>query len=173
MTDADLNILTARLKDEFDRLNRERFGCELYDYRLRFSPNQVRTHGCINFRLRKITISLPMFEQHGWEAVVDTLLHEMTHALLHQRGHHDRHTKLFYRELLARGGTREKKDVNPKAAYVYACPTCGREFERMRKLKRPWARSCAYCDSRYNPKHRLYLKKDKAADSGFLTVNGQ
>ena len=108
-------------------------------------------------------ISLPMLEQHGWDAVVDTLLHEMTHALLHARGHHDRHTKLFYKELLARGGTRKKKDVKPRTAYVYACPTCEKEFERLRKLKRPWMRSCARCDKRYNPRHRLYLKKDKQA----------
>jgi predicted SprT family Zn-dependent metalloprotease len=159
----DFTELNLRLLEEYDHLNAERFSGELRDYKLRFSRNQVRTHGCINFRLKKITISLPMYEQHGWDAVVDTLLHEMTHGLLHQRGHHDRHTKLFYRELLARGGTRQKKDVKPKAAYVYACPTCGREFERIRRLKRPWARSCAKCDRRYNPRHRLYLKKDNTA----------
>jgi len=164
MADRGPDALTLRLQEEFSHLNAERFGGELADYRLRFSPNQVRTHGCINFRLRKITISLPMYEQHGWEAVVDTLLHEMTHALLHQRGHRDRHTKLFYRELIARGGTRQKKDVRPKDAYVYACPTCGREFERMRRLKRPWARSCAACDRRYNPRHRLYLKAEKGKE---------
>jgi predicted SprT family Zn-dependent metalloprotease len=161
MPNESIQQLEARLRAEFLRLNAERFGGELQEYRLVFSRNQVRTHGCINFRLRKITISAQMYEQHGWDAVVDTLLHEMTHGLLHQRGHHDRHTKLFYRELLARGGTRQKKLVKPKAAYIYACPTCGREFERMRKLKRPWARSCARCDKRYNPRHRLYLKKDK------------
>ncbi|MFH0862685.1 MAG: SprT-like domain-containing protein [Candidatus Altiarchaeota archaeon] len=164
MEEPSIDELNLRIREEFARLNAERFGGELGEHSLRFSPNQVRTHGCINFRLRKITISLPMYEQHGWDAVVDTLLHEMTHALLHQRGSHDRHTKLFYRELIARGGTRQKKDVKPRKAYVYACPTCGREFERMRKLKRPWARSCAACDHRYNPRHRLYLKRDRSQD---------
>jgi predicted SprT family Zn-dependent metalloprotease len=161
MPDPSSDELNTRLHREFDRLNIERFEGKIADHALRFSRNQVRTHGCINFRLRKITISLPMYEQHGWEAVVQTLLHEMTHALLHQEGRQDRHTRLFWRELEKRGGTREKKDVKPGAAYVYACPTCGREIERMRRIKRPWLRSCGRCDRRYNPRHRLYLKSDK------------
>jgi len=161
MDDRELEGLIRRLKEDFDRLNRERFGGEIGEYKLRFSHAAVRTHGTVNFRLKKITVSLPMYEQHGWDAVTETLLHEMTHAYLKENGHQGRHTRLFWRELLARGGTREKKDVKPKAAYVYACPTCGREIERMRRLKQPWRHSCGRCDGGYNPMHRLYLKKDK------------
>jgi predicted SprT family Zn-dependent metalloprotease len=161
MQDYAIEELNRRLREEYFRLNAECFGGELDEHLLRFSRNQVRTHGCINFRLKRITISLPLYEQYGWESVRQTLLHEMTHALLHQQGRSDRHTKLFYAELLKRGGTREKKLVKPKAAYVYACPTCGREIERIRRLKSPWRHSCGKCDKRYNPRHRLYLKRDK------------
>ena len=161
-----VEALNLKLKSEFDRLNRECFGGEIGEYTLRFSRNQVRTHGCINFQLRRITISLPLYKQHGWDAVTDTLLHEMTHALLHGRGCGDRHTRLFYRELLSRGGTMIKRHVQPPAAYVYACPTCGREIHRIRKIRMPWLRSCGSCDRQYNPRHRLYLKKHYTRHTG-------
>jgi predicted SprT family Zn-dependent metalloprotease len=163
MNEPEIPTLNRRLRDEFDRLNAERFGGAIGGYRLWFSRTAVRTHGCINFRLRKIMVSLPLYEQHGWDAVVETLLHEMTHALIHQEGGQSRHSKRFWEELLRRGGTRGKYDVAPKAAYVYACPTCAREFNRLRRLRNPGRYSCVRCDRRYNPLHRLYLKRELAA----------
>jgi predicted SprT family Zn-dependent metalloprotease len=158
MDEAGLAALNGRLGEEFARLNAERFGGELPPHMLRFSGRSVRTHGRINFGKREIMVSFPLYEQHGWEAVVNTLLHEMTHALVRQRGWRDGHSRRFWRELGERGGGRARYDVRPKKAYVYACPTCGREFERLRRLKRPWMYSCIRCDGRYNPRHRLYLK---------------
>ena len=161
MDEAGIEELTARLKAEFHRLNAKRFSGELDDYAPRLSRSSVRVHGSVNFRRKQIRISLPMYEQNGWGAVVNTLLHEMTHALLHKTGHPGRHTKLFWEEFKRRGGVRDRIDVQPQSCYIYACRTCGREIRRMRKLKRPWMYSCRRCDKRYNPRHRLYLKKDK------------
>lgn len=101
-----------------------------------------------------------MYEQHGWNAVTQTLLHEMTHALIHQQGGQARHTKRFWLEFEKRGGVREKHDVKPKSTYVYACPSCEREYERIKKLAR--RSSCGRCDRRYNPAYQLYLKRDKS-----------
>ena len=157
----DLEPLNHRLCGEYDRLNAERFNGQAGGYAVHFSRTACRTHGCINFRRKRIMVSYPMYEQHGWEAVVQTLLHEMTHALLHQEGAHDRHTKRFYSELLSRGGSKRKYDVKPKSAYIYACPTCGRETARLKRIRSPSRYSCSKCDKRFNPQHRLYLKRDK------------
>lgn len=162
MEDHSLIDIKKRLYDEFNLLNRQRFASEIEKYSLRFSQYSARTHGRIDFGKKEIMISLPMYEQYGWEAVRMTLLHEMTHALIHQRGGQARHTKRFWHEFEKRGGVREKIDVKPKNPYVYACPTCGQEIERMRRIKRPWLHSCSICDKSYNPRHRLFLKKDKS-----------
>jgi len=161
MEKADMQRLTGMLGKEFKKLNTERFGDEIEDYKLKFSNYSARTHGRISFQKKEIMISLPLFEQYGWEAVSQTLLHEMVHALIHQRGGHNRHTKRFWEEFRRRGGVRDRLEVKPRAAYVYACPTCDAEFERMRRIKRPWLYSCSFCSRGYNPLHRLYLKRDK------------
>lgn len=158
-----MKTLTDRLRLEFDSLNAERFGGTIPPYKLRFSRTSVYTHGCINFRLGKISVSLPLYEEHGWEAVRQTLLHEMTHALLHLEGGHRRHTRRFWGELERRGGVRTRMDVKPRNPWVYACPTCQREIHRIRRFRNPGRLSCGRCDERFNPKHRLYLKSEKKA----------
>ncbi len=160
MDAAEKYVLDRKLKELFNRLNRERFNGEIEPYKLRWSTRSIRTHGSIYFNKKEIMVSAELLRQHGWDAVEQTMLHEMTHALIHQRGGHNRHTKRFWREFERRGGVRDKMEVEPNAAYVYACPTCGTEYERMRELKKGQY-SCSRCDKRYNPEHRLYLKRDK------------
>jgi predicted SprT family Zn-dependent metalloprotease len=157
----DLKGLNQLLKLEFERLNKERFNGQIQEYKLKFHRTSCRTHGRINLAKKEIMISLPMYEQYGWPAVTQTLLHEMVHALFHQEGRHVRHTKAFWREFEKRGGTREKIDVKPKNPYTYACPTCESEIERARRIRNPGRYSCAKCDRKYNPKHRLYLKESR------------
>lgn len=153
-----LEDLARKLTQEFHRLNRERFDGIIEDYGLRFSRRAVRTHGSVNYGKKEIMLSLPLYEQYGWNTVVNTLLHEMTHALIHQQGGQNRHTKRFWREFEKHGGVRDNIDVMPEKTHVYACTTCGREFSRMRKIRKLWKYSCIKCDRKYNPKHRLYLR---------------
>jgi len=160
MNKKEFDDLNFRLKAEFARLNNERFDGVIEDYDVRFAKRSVRTHGSINFYRKAIRVSLPLFEQHGWELVIQTLIHEMTHALIHQQGGQARHSKRFWQEFKRRGGVRDRINVKPKTCYVYACPTCGEEFERLRKLKGLRSYSCSICDKEYNPQHKLYLKRD-------------
>lgn len=152
-------MLDEKLRKEFDRLNIEKFSGQIERYELKFSEYSARTHGRINFKRMHIMISLPMLRQYGWDAVRQTLLHEMCHALIHQQGGHPRHTKRFWSEFQKRGGIRDRLCVKPQRAYVYACPTCDTEFERMRKIKKPWLYSCSRCDKGFNIRHRLYLRE--------------
>jgi len=156
-----MNRLNERLKEEFIRLNKERFDGEIEKYCVRFSKAAVKTHGSINMSRKTIRVSLQMLEQHGWDAVEQTLLHEMCHALIFQNGGQTSHSRRFWSEFEKRGGKRDRIDVKPKASYVYACPTCGVEIERMRRISQPWRYSCISCDKNYNLAHKLYLKRDK------------
>ncbi|MBD3260815.1 MAG: hypothetical protein GF334_03925 [Candidatus Altiarchaeales archaeon] len=153
--------LTEKLKKEYRRLNDERFDGLLPDYEVRFSMKAYRTHGSINFQRKRINISLPLLKQYGWESVNQTLLHEMTHLYIHLKGGRASHSKRFWREFQKRGGRRDKIKVDPVDCYVYACPTCGMEIKRLKKIKQPWRHSCLKCDRSYNPRHRIYLKRDK------------
>lgn len=157
----EIEAFRGRLIKEFVRMNTELFGNAIPEYEIRVSRRSYRTHGSINFARKTIRISLPLFIQHGWRQARQTLLHEMTHAYIHEQGGRTGHTKRFWREYERRGGVREKVYVEPENHYVYACPTCGTEIKRVRRIRRPWTYSCLKCDSRYNPIHRLYLKRDK------------
>ncbi|MBU0762937.1 MAG: SprT-like domain-containing protein [Candidatus Altiarchaeota archaeon] len=162
--EVDDSTLIGLISREFDRLNTQHFGGSIPMYRFRISRYSARTHGRIDFSKREIMLSLNLYLQHGWDAVVQTLLHEMTHAYLHELGGRSNHTQRFWREFTKRGGVRDKIDVKPKSCYLYACSTCGAEYERMRCMKKPWLHSCPRCDKKYNPLHKLYLKKDKVTN---------
>ncbi len=162
MHDDEIDDLTRVIILEFDRLNKERFDGLLPRYEIFLSGYAARTHGRINLSKRKIMLSLNLYEQHGWDALAMTLLHEMTHALIHELGGRPSHNKRFWAEYEKRGGVRDRIEVQPKSCYVYACPTCESEFRRMRRIKRPWLHSCPKCDRKYNLRHRLYLKLDKS-----------
>jgi predicted SprT family Zn-dependent metalloprotease len=41
--------------------------------------------------------------------------------------------------------------------YIYACPRCGKEYQRVRRYPRPV--SCGTCDHAYNPAYALVLKE--------------
>jgi len=157
--------LSERLKQEYENLNREVFDGELDGYLVRWRKSSIHTHGSINLSRKVINVSLPLYEQFGWDAVTQTLIHELTHALIYQKGGQTRHTKRFWAEFEDRGGIREKYIVKPNTVYIYACCTCGSEIPRIRKLKKPFLYSCMKCDKNYNPKHRLYLQRDKCQKS--------
>jgi predicted SprT family Zn-dependent metalloprotease len=154
----DASYLLSKLQDAFDRLNNDCFGGVLPKHTFRISRYAARTHGRINLGKRQIMISLNLFLQHGWEAVEKTLLHEMTHAYLHLNAIKPSHGKRFWDEFIRRGGVRDKIEVKPLYAYIYVCRSCGKQYPRMRKIRRPWLRSCPKCDIKYNPKHALVLK---------------
>jgi len=165
MEKLDQQIIEERLADEYGILNRNSFGGKLPKYAIRLSRRAIHTHGSVNFQKREVMISEALFSQHGWEAVRQTLLHEMAHILIHKDGGHARHTKRFWEEFEKRGGVRDRLEVKPKSSYVYACSTCSREIYRSYKIKNPVNYSCLKCDKEYNPDHKLILKRDKGQTS--------
>lgn len=47
--------------------------------------------------------------------------------------------------------------------FLYVCPTCGKEYRRVRRYPRPV--SCGACDRSYNPHHLLVLKAEVADEA--------
>lgn len=67
------------------------------------------------------------------------------------------------RALLREETTRREKAarvVRP-IRYIYACPRCGKEYQRVRRYPRPV--SCGACDHAYNPAYALVLKETLAS----------
>ena len=60
----------------------------LHDWIFRFDHG-TRRAGCCNYRDKKISISLNLASNASDEAVRDTLLHEIAHALVGKKHHHD------------------------------------------------------------------------------------
>ena len=63
------------------------------------------------------------------------------------------------RALLREETTRREKAARAMRPirYVYACPRCGKEYQRVRRYPRPV--SCGACDHAYNPAYALVLKE--------------
>lgn len=160
-----LRSIEEELAALYQRLNEESFYGKVGGYRVSWSRHAVHTHGSVNLARKTIRISYPLYEQHGWEAVEQTLIHELTHAFIYLQGGSARHTKRFWREFERRGGVRQRLTVTPRTAYIYACPTCGQEIPRLRRIRNPKRYSCTRCDRRYNSDHALYLKRDKGQTS--------
>lgn len=104
--------------------------------------NCKRTAGMCRYRPKLITISRYHAENDPEEWVMDTLLHEMAHALAgHAAGHGP-----VWKQWAIRLGAQPTRLLDteacppPPGKYVANCPTCGKTFY---KYSRP--RSVRYC----------------------------
>jgi predicted SprT family Zn-dependent metalloprotease len=94
----------------------------------------------------KIELSKTFVSVNEEPAVLDTILHEIAHALT-PGAHHGPAWKRKCLEIGAkpeRCSTSEDK-VCPPARYTASCPTCGRAQPISRVLKNPWSRRFLAC----------------------------
>ncbi len=117
------------------------------------------------------------------QSVEVTVAHELIHLADRVRGQPRRHQCHGYdsisvdeaaitgyppeelRALLREETTRREKAaraVRP-IRYVYVCPRCGKEYQRVRRYPRPV--SCGACDHAYNPAYALVLKETLEAQA--------
>lgn len=124
-------------------------GLEREGWRLRWFRRK-RTFGLCDYQAKTLYLSIPLVELNHENAVRDTLLHEIAHALAgHRAGHGPR-----WREVARRIGATPKRcfdsaSVNtPAAPYKLVCPSCSAAHPRWRKTQKLWA--CRACCVRYN-----------------------
>ena len=108
--------------------------------------------GCCNERKRTISLSAKLTELNDEEAVRDTILHEIAHALVGVRAGHG---PKWQRQALAIGCAPIRcygEEVRaPTRKFIGTCPTCKISISRSRRSRV----SCGKCDRRFNPRHLL------------------
>lgn len=154
LRDAEIRRLTELLRGEFERLNAThldgKYRCPIIEFSVRKSFG-----GYYQKQKHRIVLSWQAYLEHGWDEVLNTFRHEVAHIV------HLHHKPPFW-ELAYRLGVTKKYAENPKVpkkragkVYVYACPSCGAEVKRRRRLRMS---SCARCDKAFNPRFKLKLK---------------
>jgi predicted SprT family Zn-dependent metalloprotease len=107
-----------------------------------------RALGMCFYERRAIELSTHFAERNGTEAIRDTLLHEIAHALV---GHGHGHDAVWRRKCLAIGARPERcshSAVMPEGRWQARCGGCGRCFHRHRKPLRIRSWFCLSCGER-------------------------
>ena len=108
--------------------------------------DQKRTHGLCRYNpvgvAYKIELSRPVTAINDETTVLNTILHEIAHALAGARARHGLRWKLIAQSIGAKpercGG-----GVKPEGKYHLCCKSCGRRVVRYRKPRRETA--CGVC----------------------------
>ncbi len=138
----------------FDEYNLIYFGGKLPKVRIEYST-RMSSAGSYTPSQMLIRIGRRYHEIFP-EDLADTLKHEMIHLI------HLNHDKAF-RDEARRIGTSLKAKPHPSLhkppRYIYACPNCGREYPRQKRLRMS---SCGSCAPRhYDARYKLRLLPDK------------
>jgi hypothetical protein len=109
----------SRLADAHRRLNAERFGGTLTDVPIRVSRRMRRRLGhyraATETEPAEISLSRRHVRRHGWQAALETLLHEMVHQWQAETGHALDHGPAFRRKAREVG-------IAPRAGRVVPTP---------------------------------------------------
>lgn len=145
------------LREEFDRLNCVHFDGRLKPPAIEFSMRKT-FGGYYQKKAHRIVLSWQAYREHGWNEVVNTFRHEVAHIV------HLHHRREFWELAYSLGVERKyaaaplTRKRRPARILVYACPVCGGQIHRRRRIKNS---SCARCDSKYNPRYRLVLVREE------------
>ncbi|MFH1788888.1 MAG: hypothetical protein ABH834_05875 [Candidatus Altiarchaeota archaeon] len=154
------------LKQSFRRVNEKYLesGLKEEEYSLKWK-NLSGQYGRVSHAKNHATITIHEKLAQDAQLTDYVMLHELLHTVKgfrwvrrHRGKFNQRMRELLgaseYRRLEARlRGVDIRKRVFKKR-YVYECPTCRQKITRKRRIKNC---SCATCDSKYNPSHKLRL----------------
>jgi len=152
----------AQLQLLFSLLNAHHFGGVLPAHRIRYNSRLTSIAGRIIYRASLIELSSTLLEHHS-DHIEPTLLHEMVHAWLHQRGLPSGHGRAFKKKMNDVGlasiyHSMPVKNRRSRRRYVLRCPSCYTELIRRRRPGT--AVSCARCfPAGYNARFRMSVRK--------------
>lgn len=127
-----------------------------------------RAFGVCNYTYRRIELSEFLIPHMTDEAIKDTIIHEIAHALT--RGHN--HDHVWRRKCIElggdgrrvggdekyKGGAETRKELDKTAKYTFTCPVCGDSHGRNRRSKR--SSSCGKCCRYYNEKYKFVITQN-------------
>jgi predicted SprT family Zn-dependent metalloprotease len=139
----------AELQLLFAELNNLHFNGEIPAHRIAYNARFGNLAGRITYKPPLIELS-PKHFKDNYQALRDTLLHEMIHAWLYARGENPAHTPAFKKKMRELGlssiyhdlGTAPPLKGSAKR-YIIRCEKCG--LEALRKRKPPAGARCARC----------------------------
>ncbi|HCX71274.1 MAG TPA: hypothetical protein DHD79_08535, partial [Firmicutes bacterium] len=140
MNDSSLTQLTeAVARDTFGRS---------FGGRAAFNSRFRSRGGDVNVKQSLIRVSRRLYEEHGQEAVIGVLRHELCHLFLFRDGLPYTHRSKEFKELAAavdapRFAPPIERNRQPKRyrRFYYACPVCGSRFKTNAKIHAP----CPHC----------------------------
>jgi predicted SprT family Zn-dependent metalloprotease len=115
----------------------------LHRWRFAFNRRKQSMGLCVHHR-RAIELSLYFVERNGTEEILDTILHEIAHALVGSGHGHDKVWKRKCIEIGARPMRCGEADM-PEGRWHARCGGCGKSFDRHRKPKRVRGWFCRGC----------------------------
>jgi predicted SprT family Zn-dependent metalloprotease len=119
----------------------------LYDWTFEFDSS-VRRFGYCDYKNKKISISATLTELNSEERVLNTILHEIAHALA---GHKAGHGLLWKEKAIAIGcdGSRlynSEEVQGVEKPFIGTCKSCGKVIERHKRKKI----ACGNCCKKLN-----------------------
>lgn len=120
-------------------------GLEAKGWRFDFDNAAARAGLCDQHQ-KKITVSRELTERNGRSFFIDTVLHEIAHALAGAHHHHD---AVWRRTVRSIGGTAGRThDAHLAYRFIGTCARCGAHSLAMRKR----LCSCSSCYPKFNRK---------------------
>jgi predicted SprT family Zn-dependent metalloprotease len=120
----------------------------LADWSVRLCRSK-RTLGRCVYDARVIELSVHLVQRNGLEAVRDTILHEIAHALVGPGHGHD----AAWREMCRRVGARPERCSSeadmPEGRWQAVCPACGLRHHKYRRPKRVRGWYCGRCGAEH------------------------
>jgi predicted SprT family Zn-dependent metalloprotease len=121
----------------------------LTDWTIEFDRAKKRLGFC-NSHKKIIGLSIPYIELNDEKVIVDTIKHEIAHALVGTDEGHGRNWKLACRLVGVEPNrtTLPGEAISPPSKYMRYCPTCGMEEHINRVSRKKYA--CRKCCRKYN-----------------------
>lgn len=104
-----------------------------------------RSLGICRYAERRIELSVHFVIANGQEAVRETVLHEIAHALAGARAGHGPRWKAMCARVGAKPERCDTEAQMPQGAWRARCGGCGREYTRHRRPLKGWKYACRSC----------------------------
>ncbi|HEY9676922.1 MAG TPA: SprT-like domain-containing protein [Drouetiella sp.] len=131
------------------------FGLPGWDVRLNKNKRQL---GVCRENIKRIELSEHYVTMNTREMVIDTILHEIAHAIVGVQHGHDEVWKEMCRRIGCTPKSCEKQAEMPEGDWRAECPTCHKAFNRFRKPKAVRGFYCTECGPELGQLHFKNLK---------------